>query len=108
MYNPSLKSPQIAAQDLLLEDIHSMSLEMLEEHIEHLRQALLALADLNTRPDWMSFLARLDIRRLIAKIEQRIDEAYALIQDWKVEAAQAANEDERGEKATASRRVSGP
>lgn len=108
MSNPSLKSPQIAAQDLLLEDIHTMCLDVLEEHVEHLRQALLALADLNTRPDWMSFLARLDIRRLIAKIEARIEEALTLIQDWKVEEAQAANEDERGEKAKAARRVSGP
>lgn len=108
MSNPSLKSPQIAAQDLLLEDIHAMCLDVLEGHVEHLRQALLALVDLNTRPDLMSFLARLDIRRLIAKIEARIEEVLALIQDWKVEAAQAANEDERGEKTKAARRVSGP
>jgi hypothetical protein len=108
MSNPSLKSPQIAAQDLLLEDIHGMSLDELEEHVENLRQAVLALADLNTRPDWISYLTRLDIRRLIAKLEARIEEVLALIQDWKVEAAQAANEDERGEKAKGARRVSGP
>lgn len=108
MSNLSLKSPQIAAQDLLLEDIHSMSLDELGEHVEHLRQALLALADLHTRPDWMSYLARLDIRRLIARLEARIEEALALIQDMKVEAAQAANEEERGETVKSSRRVSGP
>jgi hypothetical protein len=108
MSKPSLKSPQIEAQDLLLEDIHGMSLEELEEHVEDLRQALLALADLHTRPDWMSFLARLDIRRLMAKLEARIEEALALIQEMKVEAAQAANEEERGETVKSSRRVSGP
>lgn len=92
-----MKSPQIAAQDILREDIHSMSLEMLEEHLENLGQAMLALANLNTRPDWMSAMARMDIRRLIAKIEARIEDVLALIQEHKVEAAHAANQDDRGE-----------
>lgn len=101
MTTPSLKSPQIAAQDLLLEDLHAMSLGELEEHLEALREAVLALADLYTRPDWLSLLARMDIKRLIAKLEARIEQTYALIQDRK---AEAADEGERGEEARPSRR----
>jgi hypothetical protein len=80
-------SPDLLAVDLLRVQIEGMTIEQLREHIEALRGVLVALVEsLHMRPH-ISPIAAANLHRLQRKVQNRLAEAFDLLNCLRAAAA---------------------